>query len=275
MSALTLKLTAALESRDRKRILLKIPPPSSPANNGNTLNFTLNEYLSLSKSPEFRQLFLDRLQTAPSLFGSGGSRVAVNWDTHAALETRLARFFNAPTALLAGSGYDANVAFFRHVPQRGDIILHDEYIHASIYDGMRSANVRRVSFIHNDFEAFLRALQKLAEEDHGVMNGTTSVFLAVESVYSMDGSISPLNLMVKALEEVLPKGNGHLVVDEAHATGIYGLQGRGIVSMFGIENKCLARLHTFGKALSCVGGASPSRTHITVQLLTLPPQLSF
>jgi 8-amino-7-oxononanoate synthase len=132
-----------------------------------------------------------------------------------------------------------------------------------------------VSFIHNDFEAFLRALQKLAEEDHGVMNGTTSVFLAVESVYSMDGSISPLNLMVKALAEVLPKGNGHLVVDEAHATGIYGLQGRGIVSMFGIENKCLARLHTFGKALSCVGGASPSRTHITVQLLTLPPQLSF
>jgi 8-amino-7-oxononanoate synthase len=70
----------------------------------------------------------------------------------------------------------------------------------------------------------------------------------------MDGSIAPLKLMSRALEEALPKGNGHLVVDEAHATGIYGPHGRGIVSMCGLEDKCLARLHTFGKALTSVGG---------------------
>ncbi|KAJ6522741.1 pyridoxal phosphate-dependent transferase [Mycena capillaripes] len=252
MSILNLKLSSALESRERQGILIKLPPPSNPADPG-YLDFASNDYLSLSRSAELRELFLELLKAAPSVLGSGGSRVLVNCEEHVALEARFARFFNSPAALLATSGYDANVAFFRHIPQPGDIILHDEYVHASIHDGMRSGKARLVPFPHNDFPRFLDTLRKLAHEDSGVMEGKASVFLAVESVYSMDGSFAPLKLMVKALEEILPKGNGYLVVDEAHATGVYGPQGRGMVSMCGLEDKCLARLHTFSKSMTSTG----------------------
>lgn len=120
---------------------------------------------------------------------------------------------------------------------------------------MRIGKARRVSFAHNDIASFRSTLERLVAEDEGVANGMKSVIVAVESVYSMDGTIAPLRLMVDALEEVLRNGNGHLVVDEAHATGIYGRQGRGVVSMCGLEDKCLARIHTFGKAMTGTGGA--------------------
>ncbi|KAJ7648068.1 pyridoxal phosphate-dependent transferase [Roridomyces roridus] len=253
MSALDLKLRTAVESRDKLGQLLKLPAPPSSAD-AQALDFTSNDYLSLARSPELRRLFLDRVQTASQLFGSGGSRLIINPQEHTALEARLAKFFNAPDALVFSSGYDANVAFFKHIPQAGDIILHDEFIHASIYDGMRSSRARLlVPFAHNNLTEFRRALREIVEGNPGVAEGATSVFLVVESVYSMDGSIAPLQLMSNTLEEEVPKGNGHLVVDEAHATGVYGPQGRGIVAMCGLEDKCLARLHTFGKALSSTG----------------------
>ncbi|KAJ7624832.1 pyridoxal phosphate-dependent transferase [Roridomyces roridus] len=253
MSALAFKLRTAIESRDKLGQLLKLPAPPSSAD-AQALDFTSNDYLSLARSPELRRLFLERVQTAPQIFGSGGSRLIINPQEHAALEARLAKFFNAPDALVVSSGFDANVAFFSHIPQRGDIIIHDEFIHASIYDGMRSSRAHLlVPFAHNNLTEFRRALRETVEGNPGVAEGTTSMFLVVESVYSMDGSIAPLQLMSDTLEEELPKGNGHLVVDEAHATGVYGPQGRGIVAMCGLEDKCLARLHTFGKALSSTG----------------------
>jgi 8-amino-7-oxononanoate synthase len=91
-----------------------------------------------------------------------------------------------------------------------------------------------------------------------------SVFVAVESLYSMDGTFSPLREMVEAMEEAFPTGNAYLIVDEAHSTGIYGPRGRGHVAMLGLENKVLARLHTFGKALAASGGASLSSLSATL-----------
>ncbi|KAJ7648360.1 pyridoxal phosphate-dependent transferase [Mycena polygramma] len=252
MSVLTHKLASALSSRDKDRNRLKLAPPSNPSQSGSS-DFASNDYLALSRSSELRTLFLERLHAAPLLFGSGGSRILVNGQAYADLEARLASFFNAPAALVTTSGYDANVAFFRHIPQAGDVILHDEHIHASIYDGMRASKARSVSFLHNNVSAFFEALTKLVQDEPGVMSGATSVFLVVESLYSMDGTIAPLKEMSAALLDALPQGNGHLVVDEAHATGIYGPQGRGMVSMYGLEDKCLARLHTFGKAVSSTG----------------------
>ncbi|KAJ7624827.1 pyridoxal phosphate-dependent transferase [Roridomyces roridus] len=254
MSSLTRKLESVLQSRGPHG-LMRIPPPSYSGSDGTnaTLDFSLNDYLSLSESTELRGLFLDRIQTAPSLFGSGSSRVIVNPKPLADLEQRLARFFDAPDVLIFGSGHDANVAFFRHVPQPGDIVLYDQYIHASIHDGMRSGRAQLVSFEHNDSVDLRQKLKGIVEGDAGVGEGTTSVFLAVESIYSMDGSIAPLKLFVDALDEELPKGNGHFIVDEAHATGVYGPQGRGIVAAYGLESRCLARLHTFGKSLASTG----------------------
>lgn len=88
----------------------------------------------------------------------------------------------------------------------------------------------------------------------GLQTGTNSVFVAVESLYSMDGTIAPLTQIVEMLESLFPRGNGYLIVDEAHSTGVYGPQGRGMVAKLGLENKVLARLHTFGKALAGSGG---------------------
>jgi 8-amino-7-oxononanoate synthase len=97
-------------------------------------------------------------------------------------------------------------------------------------------------------------LEKVISERQGAAAGRHSVFVAVETLYSMDGTFSPLVEIIELVEELFPKGNGYIVVDEAHSTGIYGPQGRGIVALLGLENRVLARLHTFGKALAGSGG---------------------
>ncbi len=103
--------------------------------------------------------------------------------------------------------------------------------------------------------ALREALWALREECVALKEGQSSVFVAVESVYSMDGAVAPIHAMVDAMAEIFPARNAHLVVDEAHATGIYGPGGRWMVGQLGLEGRVLARLHTFGKALAASGGA--------------------
>ncbi|KIY65731.1 PLP-dependent transferase [Cylindrobasidium torrendii FP15055 ss-10] len=253
-SSLGKQLTTALASRDARHIRRRLPEPSS-ASLSRMVNFSSNDYLSLSISPELRKLFLDKLHVAPDVLGSGGSRLLVNGTAHDALEARLAAFFKSPTALLFNSGFDANVGFFSCVPQAGDIVIYDEYIHASVHDGVRASRARDAtySFPHNSITAFRRLLTQICDETPALSLGQGSVFVAVESLYSMDGTFAPLQEISAILDEVMPAGNGYLVVDEAHATGVYGPQGRGRVAMLGLESKVLARLHTFGKALAASG----------------------
>ncbi|KIK54651.1 hypothetical protein GYMLUDRAFT_249368 [Collybiopsis luxurians FD-317 M1] len=241
-----------MAERHKQGNAFRLQPPVDFANNP-FVEFTSNDYLSLSHSSEFKEIFLDKIQKASTLFGAGGARQLLNSVAHTDLESRLAKFFNSPDALLTSGGYNANLAFFGTIPQRGDVTLHDEHIHASIVDGMRAGRARIASFAHNDVAALRDALAEIVEKDKGIRAGINSVFVTVESVYSMDATVAPLPTIVKVLEQALPAGNGYLVVDEAHATGIYGPQGRGFVSMWGLENKCLARLHTFGKALTSMG----------------------
>lgn len=180
----------------------------------------------------------------------------MNGRAHDHLEKRLAQFFDSPAALLYNSGLDANIGFFSCVPQPGDFVVSDEYVHASVHDGVRSSRVRGChrTFGHNSVAALRQVLEHIISENKGVDVGRYSVFVAVESLYSMDGTFSPLKEIVELVEELFSNGNGYVVVDEAHATGIYGPQGRGIVAMLGLENRVLARLHTFGKALGSSGG---------------------
>jgi len=173
--------------------------------------------------------------------GSMGSRLlAGNYPLAEEVEGLLASFHAAPAGLLFNSGYDANLGILSSVPQRGDTILYDELSHASIRDGMRLSFARAFSFAHNDCGELERRLR-------AVEGGT--VFVVTESVFSMDGDMAPLAEMV----ELCRRYGAQLIVDEAHATGVVGPAGVGLVQALGLEGECFARVHTFGKAVGCHG----------------------
>jgi len=189
-----------------------------------------------------------QLQQRQVLLGSTGSRLlSGNSELAEELEAFLAKFHGAPAALLFNSGYDANVGFFSSVPQRDDLVLYDELIHASVHDGMRLGRAPRKAFRHNDL-AHLRS--ELSSSKPASIAGA-SVFVAVETVYSMDGDCAPLLELVQLCEEF----GANLVVDEAHATGVIGATGEGCVKHLGLQERVFARLHTFGKGVGCHGAA--------------------
>jgi len=260
-SALEAKLAGALASREQRLIRRRLPDPvesTGPAGSP-LVDFNSNDYLSLSKSRALRTHFLQKLSEAPDILGSGGSRLLVNGRAHAELETRLANFFKSEAALLFNSGFDANVGFFSCIPQPGDVVVYDEYIHASVHDGMRASRTdreRQCSFGHNSIDDLRRVLLHSRQAIPGLQSGKSNLFVAVESLYSMDGTFAPLTQIVELLDELFPWKNAYLIVDEAHSTGIYGHQGRGRVALLGLEERVFARLHTFGKALAATGGAS-------------------
>lgn len=208
----------------------------------------------MTDSPALRTHFLSQLRSAPRILGSTGSRLLSGSTTeHAALEVRFQEFFDSPAALLFNSGWDANVSFFATVPQPTDWIIYDELIHASVHSGMRASRLpqsQRLGFKHNDPKSLAVALQLIK-----VVGGET-VFLAVESLYSMDGDFAPLPALLDVLDAHVPRGKQCVVVDEAHSTGVYGRQGRGVVHALGQQGRVGVRLMTFGKAVGCSGGMS-------------------
>ncbi|KAL1874484.1 hypothetical protein Daus18300_003502 [Diaporthe australafricana] len=260
---------SSLISRRRSRSLLRrlttVPP--------GTVDFSSNDYLSLSTNPDIRQAFLDLVQPGyssrpeqehsplPQLqLGSRGSRLLDGNHPFAdSLEALIAAHHNSPSALLFTSGFDANVGLFSCVPQPGDLIVYDELIHASVHDGMRLSRVpasRRLPFRHNSVRGLREVLGGLVRGTNGVQEGIFNVFVAVEAVYSMDGDLAPLREIVDAVHDVLPRGNGYVIVDEAHATGVFGQRGRGLCCELGVEDRVFARVVTFGKAVGSQGGES-------------------
>ncbi|CAO3593039.1 unnamed protein product [Absidia cylindrospora] len=213
------------------------------------IDFSSNNFLGLSYSQTMRQDFLNELQSMPYILGSTGSRLLNGNSQYAQdLEQRIADFHGAPTALIFNSGFDANAGLFSTVPQKGDIILYDALVHASVHEGMRiSRAAHRIPFAHSD-------VVDLGAKLEAIKDTKQNVFVAVETVYSMDGDVAPLNEIVQLLRSYWPnEENGFLIVDEAHATGVYGDHGRGLVSQLGLENMVFARLHTFSKALASNG----------------------
>jgi len=223
-----------------------------------SIDFSSNDFLSLSNSPLLKSAYLQELESNPDFkLGSGGSRLLDGNSLYAEkLEKDIANFHGAPSALLFNSGFDANSGFFSCVPQPGDLIFYDEHIHASVHEGMRLSRAgAQISFAHNSVIELRRKLSEHIHEDALVRSGTRNIFVAIESLYSMDGDLAPITCIIELVEELLPSGNGHIIVDEAHSNGVYGFQGRGIVSSLGLEDRIFARLHTFGKGLACNGGS--------------------
>lgn len=167
-----------------------------------------------------------------------------NHSEHEALEAEAAAHFRTESALYFGAGYTANFAMFSTLPQRGDIVLYDELVHASIHEGMKRGRAESRAIPHNDVCAFEKQLRSWRDGC-----GSGNVWIAIESVYSMDGD-SP---NVADLMSIADRYGATLVIDEAHATGVVGPNGRGLAAAFeGRAN--VITLHTCGKALGTVGG---------------------
>ncbi|KIW80522.1 hypothetical protein Z517_07138 [Fonsecaea pedrosoi CBS 271.37] len=244
-SPLEQRLVALLDKRRAQSKLrsLKSSPPGS-------VDFSSNDFLSLATNKEFHDDYLAALNKSHTPIGSTGSRLLDgNSDLAESLERDLAAFHGAEAGLLTNSGFDANVSIFTFLPQPGDVIVYDELIHASVHDGMRQCRAKQqIPFKHNDVEDLSRILRQFSSPIAG-----QTIFIAVETVYSMEGDLAPLTEIVDLVEAVLPHNNAHLVVDEAHATGVYGPNGSGRVCELGLEKRVSIRLHTFGKALACNG----------------------
>lgn len=207
------------------------------------LDFTSNDYLGLAAHPAIRTRLMEALAAGMEA-GAGGSRLLRgNHPAHESLEAAAAAFFNAPRALFMGTGYLANFALFTTLPKRGDLIVFDDLMHASVKEGLHASHARRIKAAHNDVDAFDDALSRWRKN-----GGTGQAWISVESVYSMDGDRAPLADLV----QVADKHDAWLVIDEAHATGVHGPGGRGLsAELEGREN--VIQLHTCGKALGAAG----------------------
>jgi 8-amino-7-oxononanoate synthase len=213
----------------------------------NLVDFCSNDYLGFSK----RILLNSDINDFPS--GATGSRLlAGNTQFIEDLEQEIAHFHGAEAGLIFNSGYDANVGLLASIPQKNDILLTDELIHASMIDGARLSYATRYKFRHNDVENLELRLQNAelnSPTSPNIEHQTSNTFVALESVYSMDGDKA--NLL--EISNLCEKYGANLIVDEAHATGVFGKNGKGLVNELGLENKVFARVITFGKALGCHG----------------------
>lgn len=229
-------LHAKLEERAQKSALRAL------GGTGGKTDFCSNDYLGLAASESFRKHLADDLARHRWAAGSTGSRLLTgNHPLFEKTEAKIARFHRAEAALIFNSGYDANLGLLSALADRGDAVLYDTLVHASLRDGIRLSLAPSYSFVHNDLYSLERKLIQVKRR----------CFVVVESVYSMDGDQAPL----AEIAELCSRYGAHLIVDEAHATGVIGSRGEGLVQALHLAGQCLARIHTFGKALGVHGAA--------------------
>lgn len=224
---------AALHRKSRLRALVP----------GQGVDFTSNDYLGLADAPRLKAAITAAIERGVPA-GAGGSRLLRgNHPEHEMLEVEAAAFFGAERTIYFGSGFAANVALFSALPLRDDLVLHDALIHASVHDGIAAGKATAVAVPHNQVEAFEREITRWRQA-----GGKGRPWIAVESLYSMDGDRAP----VAALADLAGRHGGFLVVDEAHATGVFGPGGRGLAAELEGRGNVVA-LHTCGKALGLSG----------------------
>ncbi|MGJ5181683.1 8-amino-7-oxononanoate synthase [Bradyrhizobium oligotrophicum] len=207
------------------------------------LDFSSNDYLGLAQAPRIKRAVAAAMEAGTPV-GAGGSRLLRgNCEEHERLEAEAARFFGADSALFFGSGYMANFAVLTTLPQRDDLLVLDALVHASTHEGARAGRAETCQFAHNDPEAAEDRI--LAWRRDG---GVGRPWIVVESLYSMDGDIAPLDELIA----VADRHDAFLLIDEAHATGVYGMQGRGLAAAYEGRDSIVI-VHTCGKALGAAG----------------------
>lgn len=222
----------SLEAKERKRTL-------RPAEG---IDFTSNDYLALTHSSELRSRVIAELSKGKIPLGSGGSRLLRgNHEWHEEAEAYFATWQGTEASLFFTSGYAANMAVLTAIPTRRDVIIYDTFVHASIKEGIHASFATKRTFEHNSIESLVSALDASA--------GADAVFVVVESLYSMDGDEAPLDKLARLSRE---RGFA-LIVDEAHATGLFGGEGRGLIDERGVRSDVFASVHPCGKALAGAG----------------------
>jgi 8-amino-7-oxononanoate synthase len=241
-------LQKKLRERESKQLLRKLTTSEG------LIDFTSNDYLGLAGSTELFQHIDDTIKTQGfRRNGAGGSRLlSGNSELAENLETKLAGIFQAESTLLFNSGYTANLAVLSSIGARDATIIYDELAHSCIKDGARLSLAKRLSFKHNDLNDLENKMRKAPGE----------LFIAVESIYSMDGDCCPLNDLVPLAE----KYNATIILDEAHSTGVMGKDGSGLSVSAGLSERIGIRIYTFGKAMgvhgACVAGSKILRQYL-------------
>ena len=227
MKSLPKNLIVKLEARIKSNALRHLPESS------NLVDFTSNDYLGFSKSEAiFNAAHQYLLANNFTQNGATGSRlISGNHQIYREAENFIAQFHQSESALIFNSGYDANVGFFSAVPQKRDLILYDELCHASIRDGIQLSNAKSYKFKHNDFEDLERLILR-SNGNEIILNEAeqhpTTVYIVTESVFSMDGDCPNIEELLAVSE----KYGCYVVVDEAHALGVFGISGAGLVQQF-------------------------------------------
>lgn len=233
-------LSLKLQQREQNNALRKLPLRND------LIDFASNDYLGFAKNESiFNKTHHCLIENKIMENGATGSRLlSGNHNLYPIAEKEIANFHQSQSALIFNSGYDANVGFFSSVPQRNDVILYDELCHASIRDGIQMSYAKAYKFLHNDFEELESLIQKFQSPE-------IEIYIVTESVFSMDGDTPNL----EELTTISEKYNCNIVLDEAHALGVFGEKGEGTTQNLQLHNAVFARIVTFGKALGCHGAA--------------------
>lgn len=210
---------------------------------GSGLDFSSNDYLAMSQHPKLLAAVKHALDEGVGLGATGSRLLRGHHNEHQVLEAQAAVFFGSQAALYFANGFMANYALFTCLPKLGDLIIYDELVHASIHDGMLASKAMARAALHNDLQDFEDKLKNARKK--GVKG---RIWLAIESIYSMDGDMAAVaDFMMLA-----NKYDAFLVVDEAHATGVWGPDGKGLMAKWeGADN--LITIHTCGKAIGASG----------------------
>ena len=236
---LTEKITQQLTQQEasgllRQRKLLGSGTDTHPVN----VDFSHNDYLGLASSTELAQALYQGALTYG--VGSKASPLVSGYgEAHQLLEQKLCAITGHQACMLFCSGFSANSALMKTLFDSTDVVIADKLVHASIIDGLVDSGAKLVRYLHNDIDS---AARLLAKHPNNV--------LITESVFSMDGDIAPLI----DIAEVTKRLGAYLIVDEAHSSGVFGENGKGLVNELNLKESVFARLVTFGKAYGSHGG---------------------
>ncbi len=206
------------------------------------INLYSNDYLGLARDPRLKRAALDAVAAADSVGSTGSRLLSGNTRAWEELEADFAEFVGTEAALYFGSGYAANMGLISAIAGRGDVIFSDALNHASLIDGIRLSNATKVIYPHADLSFLQRAL-------HEYRHHSGAKLIVTESIFSMEGDVAPIEQLV----ELARQYSADVIIDEAHALGVYGPQGRGVCAALAVEHYVFATVHTCGKALASAG----------------------